>query len=240
MKKFFYWLRKTIPEILFPKKCLNCNKEGSYLCEDCFSLIEISENQFCPFCYPPKIVANGRTCPSCQKTKKLNGLYSATIYQDRLVKRLINRFKYSPYVKELAEVLSLLIITHIQLLNKTPNDFKNFLLIPIPLNKRKIRKRGFNQSMLLAREMSKFLKIDILDNVLIKTRQTQDQVGLDNAERNKNVKNAFDCQNKEAVKGKNIILIDDVFTTGATMEESANTLKKAGAKEVWAMVIARG
>ena len=265
--------KEFVLDILFPKFCLICGREKDYLCQDCFSLIEINERQYCPFCSPPKIVLDGKTCPSCRRTKSLNGLYSATSYDNYIIKKLIYQFKYS-HVKELAKPLSSLIINNLINLNKhlgpvekigngekrrkekrssvweiplkpasqlfNWKNFSEFILIPIPLYKKKLKERGFNQSEEIAKELSKIFKIPVFNNVLIKTRQTLSQAKLNKEEREKNIKGTFSCQQKEIINGKKILLVDDVFTTGSTMEEGAITLKSAGAKQVWGIVIARG
>jgi len=226
-------------DILFPKFCLNCGAEGNYLCPDCLSLIEVLDRQYCPFCFPPRIVFAG-TCLSCKRTKKLAGLYCAASYENFIVKKLIHQFKYEPYLKDLAKTLSSLIITHLQHLNKV-NNFESFLLVPAPLHKKKLKQRGFNPAQEIAKEIAKALKIPVI-NALAKIKQTPAQVELEKEERLENIKGAFICPRPDLgqIKNRKILLVDDVFTTGATMEECALTLKKAGAKEVWGMVVARG
>ncbi len=238
MQKFLSKTKEFLLDILFPKFCVNCGREGSYLCSDCFFLIDVSERQYCPFCYPPKIVLDGRTCSSCRRFKKLNGLYSAVPYNSFMIKKLIHQFKYS-YIKELAKPLSNLIIIHLANLNKLSN-FNDFVLIPVPLHKKKLKQRGFNQSEEIAKELAKTLRAPILNNVLLKTKQTSDQVDLKKEEREKNIKGAFFCQRPDLIFNRKILLVDDIFTTGSTMEESALTLKQAGAKEVWGTAVARG
>ncbi|MCJ7787036.1 ComF family protein, partial [Patescibacteria group bacterium] len=128
--------------------------------------------------------------------------------------------------------LASLIINHFQLLDNPPAFFE-FLLISVPLEKRKLKQRGFNQAEELAKELSKSLKISLFNDVLIKIKETLPQVELSGKEREENIKDAFLCQNREKIQGKRILLVDDVYTTGSTMEEGARVLKIAGAKEVW-------
>ena len=235
MKKPASKIKKFILDILFPKFCLNCKREGTYLCEDCFYLIDILKRQYCPFC--PKIVFDGRTCNSCKKGKSLNGLYCAAPYDDFIVKKLINQFKYKPHIKELSKPLTSLIIAHFLNLNIPLKPiFDNSVLIPIPLHKRKIKEQGFNQAEEIGKEFSKFLTAPVLNNVLIKVKQTL----LQAESKEKNIKEAFLCKKPELVKGKRVFLIDDVFITGTTMEECAKALKEAGVEEVWGIVVARG
>ena len=88
--------KKLILDLLFPKFCINCGKEESYLCQDCFSLVDIAERQYCPFCSSPKVVIDGKTCNYCKKSKQLSGLYCATSYNNFIAKKMINQFKYEP------------------------------------------------------------------------------------------------------------------------------------------------
>jgi len=172
-------------------------------------------------------------------SKSLNGLYCAASYNNFIVKKLTNQFKYEPYIKELSKPLSFLIVAHLINLDKVEN-FQDYILVPIPLHKNKLKKRGFNQASEIAKELSRILKIPFFDDILIKIKQTPAQMELKKEEREKNIKGIFLCQKPETIQRRKILLVDDVFTTGSTMEESALTLKRAGAKEVWGIVVARG
>lgn len=232
-------VKNAFLDILFPASCVNCGAEGTYFCQDCASLVEIFEDQYCPFCRIPKIVPDGRTCVRCRKDKKLNGLFCATSYENKLVRKMLQLLKYKPsYAKCLAEPLVSFIITHFQLVNKI--DFSKYLWIPVPLHKSRLKERGFNQAEELTKNLSENLGGRLASAALVKKRPTKDQVGLPREERKKNVEGAFSCVKPETVKGEKILLVDDVFTTGATMEECARALKRAGAKEVWGVTVARG
>ena len=209
-------------DLLFPKFCLNCQREGNYLCEDCQSTLLVSGvHQKNP-------------------TQNLKDLYFALPYQQPLIKNLIKLFKYQPFVKELAIPLTSLIITHFQLTEKSPADFVNFILVPVPSEKKKLKWRGFNQAEEIGKELTKFFRISLLNNVLAKIKETPSQVELSDEERKENIKGVFTVRNKELIKNKKILLIDDVYTTGSTMEECARVLKTAGAKEIIGIVVARG
>lgn len=237
MKKFLFLIKEFVLDTLFPKFCLNCGREGSFLCQDCFSLLEVLDRQYCPFC--TTVVSDRKTCSKCKRSKYLEGLYCAGSYDNFILKKLINQFKYEPYIKEISEILSSLIIAHF-INSNNQNNFSNFILIPVPLYIKKLKQRGFNQAEEIAKKLSETLKIPLVSNCLSKKQETSPQVNLKGKEREENIKGVFFCQKSEAVKGRKILLVDDVLTTGSTMEECALTLKKAGAKEVWGVAVARG
>jgi ComF family protein len=212
--------KEFILDLIFPKFCLGCKKEGSFLCEDCFSILEIS------------------TSHQKFKGKNLTDLYFPVNYENFLVKKLIQNFKYPPLIRELKKELALIIVSHFLLLDKRPN-FSDFVLVPIPLSKKKLKWRGFNQAEEIAKELANFLKIPLVSDCLIKTKETKDQVELSEKERKENIKGAFFVKNKEKIVGKNVLLVDDVFTTGATMEEAAKVLNEAGAEKIVGVVVAK-
>jgi ComF family protein len=230
--------REFVLDLLFPKFCLNCGREEDFLCQVCLSLIDVLERQYCPFCLPPKIVLDGKTCPSCRKSKNLNGLYFAASYDNFILKKAIHQFKYG-LTKDLAKPLADLIIRHFNNLTALPR-FNEFNLVAVPLHGKKLKERGFNQSEELAKGLSQHLKLPVFDNALIKIKQTRSQTELKKEERGKNIQGAFLCPCPDFVKNKRILLVDDVFTSGATMEECAKVLKNTGAKEVWGVAVARG
>jgi ComF family protein len=229
-------IKKFLSDIFFPKFCLGCNREGNYLCKDCKAILDISQYRYC-LCKEPKILSQEDKCLECQNNK-LNGLYSAVDYQNPLIKLLIQKFRYEPFIKDLAKPLASVIIDHLQLLDDKP-DFTDFILIPVPLSKRRFRWRGFNQATKIAKELSKNMDLALILDCLIRRRETIPQVELSKKEREENMKGIFYCKNQGVVSGRKILLVDDVFTTGATMIEAALVLKNTGAKEVWGITVAR-
>ncbi|GAI10987.1 unnamed protein product, partial [marine sediment metagenome] len=113
------------------------------------------------------------------------------------------------------------------------------LIIPVPLHKNDLRKRGFNQSILLGRVIGNYFSIPVGKKVLIKEKLTPFQVNLSKKEREKNILRAFSVEKPEEIKGKNILILDDVFTTGATVEECTKELMKARAKNIFVLTLAR-
>lgn len=231
-------IKKFFIDLFFPKFCFYCKKEGDYLCEDCSAFLEILEYTFC-LCQKPQRLPDVKKCKRCQR-KKLNGLHFALPYQNLFAKKLIHQFKYDPQIKELAKTLTSIIITHFNLLEKSLKFGKDFILAPVPLTNKKKRRRGFNQSEELCKELNQFLEIPLIADCLLKTKDTPPQIELQKEERLESQKGVFLVKNSKNIKGKKILLVDDVYTTGATMEECARVLKMAGAKEVWGLVVARG
>jgi ComF family protein len=215
-------IKNFLLNIFFPKFCFGCQREGTFLCQDCQAILDIS-NSHRKF-----------------QTENLSDLYYPLEYKNPLIKNLIKLFKYEPFVKELAKDFTSLIIAHFQLLDPPPKfGGGDYVLVPVPLEKRKLKWRGFNQAEEVGKEIAKFLKIQLVNNVLKKIKETPPQVELSDRERKENIKGVFLCKNSEQIKGKKILLVDDVYTTGSTLEECAKVLKKAGAKEVIGIVIAR-
>ena len=239
----FVKIKNFFLDLFFPKFCLGCQKEGSYLCQDCKEILDINQFNYC-LCdkNPLRLPLDSKIgkCPNCQD-KKLAGLFFALPYKEKqLTKKLIYQFKYQPYLKDLAKILASLIIEHLILSNKNTNEiWNNSVLIPIPLNKKKLKLRGYNQSEELAKELSKILKIPVILDCLIKIKDTKPQMELKKEERAKNLQNAFAIKNCEKMQNKKIFLVDDVYTTGFTMEECAKVLKSSGIKNVWGIAIAR-
>jgi ComF family protein len=232
--------KKFLLNTFFPQFCLGCNKEGKVICPNCFFSIEISEYQYCPFCKKPQRVLEKGTC-SLHRKNALNGLFSAVSYKTPLAQSLIKNFKYEPFLKILAEPLASLIVTHFLLSKKWQIFYplKKSLFVSVPLINFRKRWRGYNQAEEIAKILSNFFKAPMESDSLIKIKKTESQVELTGKEREKNIKDAFKVKNPEIFKGKKIFIVDDVFTTGATLEETARVLKNAGAKEVWGIVVAR-
>jgi len=213
------------------------------LCDDCRALLDISEFDYClcnvkPLRLPPG--SESGKCPKC-RDKKLSGLYSALPYKEKhLTKKLIYQLKYQPYLKDLAGTLASILIEHFIISGKNTDEiWDNGILVPVPLDKKKMKIRGYNQSEELAKELSKVLQIPMISNNLIKVKNTKPQMELSKEEREKNLENAFAIKNPEKFSGKKIFLVDDVYTTGSTMQQCAKVLKENGAKNIWGVVLAR-
>ena len=242
-----YKAKEFLLDLIFPKFCFGCQREGFYLCQDCRSLLDISEFCYCLCDFKPlqlpKEQKTGK-CPRCQN-KKLSGLYFALPYKEsNVTKKLIYQFKYPPYIKNLSKTLASLIIEHLLISGKnensiwTPNGVPA-ILVPIPLDKSKLKIRGYNQAEELAKELSVILKIPVITDSLLKVKQTRPQMELKKEDREKNLLDAFEIKNPALLQDKKIFLVDDVYTTGSTMEECAKVLRDVGVKSVWGITVAR-
>ncbi|MCX6721177.1 MAG: ComF family protein [Candidatus Staskawiczbacteria bacterium] len=247
-------LAAWLEDLFFPKFCLGCQKEGAYLCGDCRHLLDISEFNYCLCDRPAKLLTTQENrlpgkCSKCQD-KKLSGLYFALSYKDNsLTQKLIYQFKYQPYLKDLAKTLASILIEHFVLAkNNTDEIWENSVLIPVPIHIKKLRERGYNQSEELAKELSKVLNVPVVSNVLVKTKSTKPQMELKKEEREKNLENAFEINPvrngisngvKNLFLNKKVFLVDDVYTTGSTMNECTLILRNSGAKSVWGIAVAR-
>jgi ComF family protein len=222
---------------LYPKSCLICNKEvNDWLCINCRKKLKYLEFNRCPFC--AKITKDGATCNNCKTDHYLDGLI-ASCYLDQNLKKIIYQFKYSQ-AREIAKILANILAKKIVESNFFDNK-QNLMLAPIPLHPLDRARRGFNQSQLIAKQVSKNLNLNYQPSLIKKVRRTKDQTKLTKQEREKNIKEAFKL-NKQIKTGKEktILLIDDVFTTGATLEETAKTIKESCPKQkVWGAVVGK-
>ena len=236
-------LKKFILDLIFPPRCLFCaksteNEKFSLICESCFSEIPKNSAVFCPKCFSrrPKTT----NCSACASKLDLKLLGIASFYQDEKVKTLIWKFKYN-FLKELAYPLAELLTAYLKLAAPEWCYDNSIILVPVPLHKRKKNWRGFNQSELIGKIVAENFGWRFENSTLIRTRHNAAQVEMENfEERQKNVKNLFAVKNPEKIKDKKIVLLDDVFTSGATLFECAKTLKMAGAKKIYGVVIAKG
>ena len=237
MVNIFSTLKSIFLDLLFPTFCLGCRKEGFFLCPDCRrKLVWVQPTCFVCHKWVPSAgrAPSGRTCASCRKKSHIYAFFSPFLYADPLIRNLIHGLKYDR-LRSLAPVLGELLVEYFA-------KFKIVLppgavLVPIPLHPSRKRSRGFNQSELLVLYLSDRLKLQKETKILWKIRKTKPQTELSAQDRRSNLTDVFTVTDVNLVK-KTILLLDDVKTTGATLEEAAKTLKKAGARQVWAITIA--
>ncbi len=224
---------KTILDSIFPINCLGCNQEGEFICFNCFKKIPLNKK-------PPL---------NFNQKGALDNLITTSSYKHPLVKETVHQFKYN-FIEDLAEPLGLLMVKKLNVILspavlRDEESRRKYILVPIPLHKKRLRWRGFNQADPLAQIVSQELNIPMNNNLLIRTKYTLPQVKIQNAEqRKKNMKEVFSInpnfEKPSTIQNKNIILIDDISTTGATLEECAQTLKPLQPNKIWGLVIAQG
>jgi len=239
-------LRKVIQglaNLIYPKKCLACsNKLTSELkdiiiCAPCNKAIKKNLPPFCHSCgrHLERDAFVKNTCSDCQRMKlHFDRAFSPCRYEG-VIKELIHEFKYKGK-DYLGKPLSKIMTDFIREYN-LPIDYLD-CIVPVPLHKTKLREREFNQAQLLSNYIAKSFDKEILDLSLIRKRHTRTQADLEKDSRLLNVMDSFAVLKEENVRGKNLLLVDDVLTTGATCSEAAKTLKNAGAKIVFVLTLA--
>ena len=229
--------KKFILDLIFPIFCLGCREEGRFLCEKCrVGLLIIPPTCFICKKMVPLATESvpGRTCLNCRSKTNIYSYLSPFFYEG-LIKNSIHDLKYKR-VRDIAGELSDLLADYLVKYKViTPKDA---VIIPIPLHKNRRRERGFNQAELIGYRLSERIGVSLEKNVLIKTKNTKSQVELSAEARRENLAGVFAVKNQEKILNRNIILLDDVKTTGSTLEEAAGVLKSAGAKRIWAVTVA--
>lgn len=217
-------------ELFFPRQCAGCGAFDEDLCASCIAKLEPSLYS-CIFCGLEN--NDGRTCPRCKKNFFLDGFCSSVSYHDPLAQKIISAFKYRNHRNLAVPIASLM--------RKTGAPAGDTLLA-LPLASPRRSERGYNQAHLLARELANIASLSILDpSPLLKIHSTPQQAkAKSRQDRFLQIKNAFALTNVSAIAGKRIILVDDVATSGATLNEAAWVLKEGGAYSVWGWVFAHG
>ena len=230
-----------------PIRCIGCLKyidfEPGPICQQCLLNIPVNNSLLCPICQQRLIIHQNELiqCPTHKHQSSLSFLACATSFNDHRTQKLIHLFKYKN-LKSCAPPLSQIIMRYLEQIKlEKLIDFKDWAIVPIPLTKNKLRQRGYNQSEIIGTLISNQIKMLIIQNALIKTKESRPQAQTKTKiERIENVKNSFGIQNNALIKNKKIILLDDVITTGSTISEAARALKKAGASDIVGLTIALG
>ena len=234
------WLKKLINFVL-PPRCLICNKQtSSYntLCPECFHQINFIVSPYCAHCGTPLIGvdlnSSNLLCALCLDKKDIFRLRRAAFLYDESSKKILLDFKFADHVEN-----KKLLSQWLYWAGKDIFDAGVDLIIPVPLHYTRLFKRKYNQSALLANELSRLSGIPANFSCLRKTKRTLPQVLCNQKKRTSNLRDAFTIFHSELIKGKRIVLIDDVYTTGSTVRECAKMLKKAGAKSIDALTVAK-
>jgi ComF family protein len=237
VKQFF----QALLDIILPPLCHVCHDfipdAGTlHICPACRGRLPLVSSPLCPICGIPFIgTGSDHRCGSCLTHPPHFDTARSRFLYEGPVRDLIHSFKYNKRV-HLRYPLALLTLQGVSGLLP---DHDPQLIVPVPLHRSRLRQRGFNQAVLLGRVLSSRLSLPMLPDALVRTRPTEPQITLSAAERRDNVKGAFTVTRPDRIAGKRILLLDDVMTTGSTMDECAKELKKAGAEAVVAVTIAR-
>lgn len=215
----------------FPRACVGCGLSGSWFCRDCARTLDYAPYQRCVVCGDPAI--GGYTHPGCETRYTAERTIAPFEYKEPL-RTALHRAKYYDawsIFEELSEkAVGWLALMGVEFLPHAE-------LVPMPLHYMRKWERGYNHAAILARYLGERLDLPVAEDFLVRTRNTPSQTSLSGEERKKNVKGAFSC--KEGLTGKNIVLVDDVFSSGATLRAAAKALKKKHARTVWCLTLAR-
>lgn len=226
-----FWLE----DLIFPISCVGCGEEGIWLCAECLKKIGRNQNCRCLICN--RADHETAVCQHCRGKSDLDGAMIYGDYDDNILGAAIHGLKYK-YVKNLAECLYPLLF---KILNQEMLGERT-IITGVPLHPRRERMRDFNQAYLLARPVADNFQLDFYPGLIRRRRFTTSQMTLSREERLKNLASAFELMSgrEKIIENKKIILVDDVLTTGSTLQECARVLKAVGAQEVWGLVLARG
>jgi len=248
-------LQKLSLDYLFPITCLGCGRLRLWLCPACFLRLPFKAGQLCLACHSPS--RSGEFCPTCAPEQDYEGAFAAGDYNDPLLSDLIKKFKFQG-LKDLGRPLGAFLMAAInasqapwpeflkQILGAAVRrqQFSDFLktkplIIPIPLSRSRLRRRGYNQAEILAENFSALTGLALRNDYLVRTKDRPPQSKLTAAQRQANLHGCFAVQGQRPAK-QNLLLLDDVVTTGATLAEAAKTLRQDNNSRIWALVLARG
>lgn len=221
-------LRNALLDLLFPPRCVVCRRGGEWLCAPCAAQFEPILPPLCPRCGRPLASSH---CPYCAKLPIAIDGTRAVAFFDGALRQAIHAFKYS-HRTELTDHFGAM-LHHYLLTFPLPVD----TIIAVPLHPARERARGYNQAALLANALAARLPLPVWNDALARTRATLSQTELDAAGRRANVRDAFVATPR--VRGAHILLLDDVCTTGATLDACGAALYAQGAQAVWGLAIAR-
>jgi ComF family protein len=222
--------------IVLPEKCPTCKGSSDEhrtapFCTQCWSSISLYTGPQCNVCGKPLVSPYAITCSECIvilppfTRARFFGTYEGVLRQAIYHLKFFGKKRLS---RPLAHFLAPLV----------PDDCDT--LIPVPIHTNRLRQRQFNQSAMIAKELSKLCGVPMTWDSLLKIKETRPQVGLHAHQRRENVKGSFGIEKAGAIKNKNVLLIDDVITTGATVRECSQVLKKSGSWKIYVLALAHG
>lgn len=227
---------------MFPGRCPGCGlpvgkTEHVPFCAECISGITFIRSPLCIICGTPfpNMFGINHLCEECLSSKPPFTVARSLARYEKTLFDAIHRFKYNEKI-EIGEILGKM-MTHYDYDSLNITDYS--LLMPVPLHILRLKKRGFNQALILAKHLARKFSLPVDFTTLIRYVDTKPQVNLGKAERRKNIKGAFKVSQGETIRGKKILLVDDVYTTGSTVKECSRVLIEQGAKEVSVLTLAR-
>ncbi len=227
-------------DLLFPSDCVVCDSrnvsKSVVICESCFSEVKpILERQCrcCGMVFPVQNDLASYLCGSCIKHNPSFDVAKSLFWYEAVVKDLLIRIKFHSDTPSLSGLKTLLTKVDLSFYNDCD------LIIPVPLHHKRLRRRGFNQALLLSRLLFPDRLKDIKPFLLLRRGMTRPQTGLSGAERRKNLKNVFTVNNPDEIRSLKICLVDDVYTTGTTVDECSRVLKACGCESVMVLTVAR-
>lgn len=230
-KGFYVGLR-----LLYPPRCLVCGSlSEEVLCGKCFAQLKFIKPPMCELCGKPydELAHAAPICSDCRSIKRWFDRCRCAVRYEGVAREMVHRLKYNGERRLSSEMAKLMV----ELLNDFPWQID--LVVPVPLHRKRLRERGFNQAELIAELLSEQIGVPMDSAVLIRTKETKPQFDLQPKERLGNVRGAFELAEASAVADKIILIVDDVMTIGATLNECARTLRKGKPKAVYAVAFAR-
>ena len=235
-------LMPTVLDLVYPRECAGCGgpagREAQHFCWDCVAGFEFITDRFCSICGDPVegMVEHEFTCSMCRDHRPhFDRARSAARYRGHL-REALHAFKYNHATHLSRDFVSLLA----NCVHAHYGAVRFDAVTCVPLYPRKERERTYNQATLLAGGLAEELDLPLLGNCLRRTRSTATQTNLTANERRKNIRGAFTAEQQKWIDGRSLLLVDDVMTTGATVDEVAKVLKKGGAHKVYVVTVARG
>lgn len=217
-------------DLLFPPACVHCKAPNVWLCQNCKSGIFFITSIVCPRCGTP---ASSPACTQCSTNRLhyIDGIRSAAVFEDNPMRSAVHHLKYQGR-KVLASSLAEMLAETYRYYNLNAD-----VIIPVPLHRTRLKERGYNQSTLLAKKLGRLVGLPVDTTTLYRTRDTGQQMALKAQQRRHNVAGAFACRGH--LSGLKFLLVDDVCTTGSTLDACAMSLKMNGADAVWGLTLAK-